>query len=65
MVLILVDASIFASLLFTYFYLWTVRPEQWAPAAAPLPDALWPLLSAAGYAGSAALMKPVFPARTS
>jgi cytochrome c oxidase subunit I+III len=56
MVLILVDGTIFASLLFTYFYLWTVRPEQWAPAAALLPDALWPLLSAAGYAGSAALI---------
>ena len=55
-VLILVDATIFASLLFTYFYLWTVRPEQWAPEAAPLPDMLWPLLSAAGYAASAALI---------
>jgi cytochrome c oxidase subunit I+III len=55
-VLILVDATIFASLLFTYFYLWTVRPEQWAPAAAPLPDPVWPVLSALAYAGSAALI---------
>jgi cytochrome c oxidase subunit I+III len=55
-VLILVDATVFASALFTYFYLWTVRPEQWAPAAAPLPDPVWPALSALGYGASAAMV---------
>jgi cytochrome c oxidase subunit I+III len=54
-VLILVDATIFASLLFSYFYLWTVRPEQW-PSAAALPDALWPIVSGVGYAASGALV---------
>jgi cytochrome c oxidase subunit I+III len=55
-VLILVDATIFASALFTYFYLWTVRPEQWPPTGAPLPDAAWPILSALSYGASATII---------
>ncbi|MHB1122501.1 MAG: cytochrome c oxidase subunit I [Ramlibacter sp.] len=54
-VLILVSGSIFASLVFSYLYLWTVSPEVWPPGDA-LPAPGWPLASAALLAASAALV---------
>jgi cytochrome c oxidase subunit I+III len=36
-VLMLVDGTVCASLLFSYFYLWTVTPGAWPPAGHALP----------------------------
>jgi len=55
-VLLLVDGTAFACLLFTYLFLWTVSPDVW-PAAADLPSLWW---LAAGLAlwtlGAAAML---------
>jgi cytochrome c oxidase subunit I+III len=40
-VLMLVDGAIFASLVFSFFYLWTVAPAGWPPVPLALPDATW------------------------
>jgi len=41
-VLILVDATIFACLVFSYFYIWTTNPETpWPPSADPLAPLSW------------------------
>jgi cytochrome c oxidase subunit I+III len=52
-VLILVSGSIFGSLLFSYFFLWTVSPQVW-PSGSEMPDAMWPLVSALLLAASSA-----------
>jgi cytochrome c oxidase subunit I+III len=41
-VLILVSASLFACLVFSYFFLWTVAPEFWPKNPALLPEARFP-----------------------
>jgi cytochrome c oxidase subunit I+III len=53
-VLILVGGSLFACLLFTYFFLWTVNPGAWPPAAVEMRSMLWTAGSAALYLASAA-----------
>ena len=53
-VLILVAASIFASLVFTYFFLWTVSPEVWPAAEGELPALRYPLTAALLLVGSSA-----------
>jgi cytochrome c oxidase subunit I+III len=53
-VLILVDATVFASLVFSYFYLWTVN-DAWPPAGTTLPPGAWAVGAAAGWALSSAL----------
>lgn len=49
-ILILVAGVLFTCLVFSYLYLWLVRPETWARA--PLPDLYWPLATAALYLAS-------------
>ncbi len=44
-VLILVSGSVFASLVFSYLFLWTVSPEVW-PSADGLPASIYPLAEA-------------------
>jgi cytochrome c oxidase subunit I+III len=53
-VLLLVGGTLFACLLFSYFFLWTVNPHQWAGYA--FPSAPWPLGVAALYAASSGLI---------
>jgi cytochrome c oxidase subunit I+III len=53
-VLILVSASIFASLVFAYFFLWTVSPEIWPVGEEKLPAFRYPLVAALLLAGSSA-----------
>ena len=45
-VLMLVDATIFASLVFSYCYLWSVNPDSWPPAGTSLPEVIWPARAA-------------------
>ncbi|WP_119459220.1 cytochrome c oxidase subunit I [Rhodospirillaceae bacterium SYSU D60014] len=53
-VLLLVDGSIFASLIFAYFFLWTVNPGTWPPEGVELSSLLWPAAAAALFAASSA-----------
>jgi cytochrome c oxidase subunit I+III len=48
-VLIMVAATAFACLLFSYFFLWTVNPQLWPREPAGLPHLAWPVASAALY----------------
>lgn len=43
-VLLVSDAVILASFLFSYLFLWTARPSVWPPAGSPLPGFLEPAL---------------------
>ena len=52
--LLIVCASIFGSLIFSYLFLWTTNPQAW-PAAGALPSPGWPMLSAAMLVVGAAL----------
>lgn len=51
-VLILVSGSIFASMVFSYLFLWTVSPDVWPRDAGVLPGPAGPLASAALLAAS-------------
>ena len=42
MVTLVVDGAVLASLIFTYFFLWTARPMPWPPEGSSLPGAVWP-----------------------
>jgi len=55
-VLILVSGSIFASMVFTYLFLWTVSPDVWPTDVEVLPHLGWPALSAAMLVASAGLV---------
>ncbi|MFJ3460013.1 cbb3-type cytochrome c oxidase subunit I [Achromobacter spanius] len=52
--LLIVCASIFGSLLFSYLFLWTTNPQAW-PEASALPSPGWPMLSAAMLMAGAGL----------
>jgi cytochrome c oxidase subunit I+III len=54
-VFLLVAASIFGCLIFSYFFLWTVNPEFW-PSPGLLPDLTWPGAAALLYILSSALV---------
>jgi cytochrome c oxidase subunit I+III len=54
-VLMLVDATVFASLVFSFFYLWTVN-DAWPPAGITLPAGQWPIVSGLAWLLSSALM---------
>jgi cytochrome c oxidase subunit I+III len=54
-VLLLVCGTIFACLVFAYFFLWTIAPE-WPPVRDALPDSRWPIASAALWLASAAAL---------
>jgi cytochrome c oxidase subunit I+III len=51
-VLMLVAGTTFACLIFSYLFLWTVRPDVWPASAAALPSPGWPLGAAALYIAS-------------
>jgi len=55
-VLILVSGSIFASLVFTYLFLWTVSPDVWPTDPDLLPGLGWPAVSAALLIASAGVV---------
>ena len=55
-VLLLVEGSVYASLVFTYFFLWTVSSGAWPPAPFALPDGASSILAVAGYAFAAVAM---------
>jgi cytochrome c oxidase subunit I+III len=55
-VLIFVSASIFGSLIFAYFFLWTVSPDVWPTTGDMLPDITWPVASAALLLASAGMI---------
>jgi cytochrome c oxidase subunit I+III len=56
-VLILVAGTVFASLLFSYFFLWTVSPDVWPAATGQaLPEWWWPAGSATLLLASSALI---------
>jgi cytochrome c oxidase subunit I+III len=54
-VLIFVDATVFASLVFSYFYLWTVN-DAWPPAGVALPAGPWPIGAGIAWLLSGALL---------
>lgn len=55
-ILLLVAASLFLALIFSYLYLWTVAPQVWPIASGKsLPDLLWPFSSAVFFGGSSIL----------
>jgi cytochrome c oxidase subunit I+III len=53
-VLILVDGAIFASLVFSYFYLWTITTAQWPPPQFELPVLAASAVSAVNWIVSSA-----------
>ncbi|HET9693137.1 MAG TPA: cbb3-type cytochrome c oxidase subunit I, partial [Steroidobacteraceae bacterium] len=60
-VLLLVQGSVYASIVFGYFYLWTVTPGAWPPRPFELPDLSSSALAAAGW--SAAILALVVAGR--
>ncbi len=50
-ILLLVAASLFIALIFSYLYIWTVSPEVWP---ARMPAVIWPLASAVAFILSSA-----------
>ncbi|MFC6487891.1 cytochrome c oxidase subunit I [Nitratireductor sp. GCM10026969] len=56
-VLIIVASSLYIAYVFSYFYLWVVSPDIWAPEGSPaLPQPLLPFASALLVVGGAASM---------
>jgi cytochrome c oxidase subunit I+III len=55
-VLLLVDGAIFSSLVFCYFYLWTVTPSGWPPSQFEFPAAASSVLAVLAWIGSSALI---------
>lgn len=55
-VLMLVDGTIFACLVFAYFYLWTITPSGWPPAPFDLPSAASSVLAALAWLASSGLI---------
>ncbi|HEV7346212.1 MAG TPA: cytochrome c oxidase subunit I [Devosia sp.] len=58
--LILVGATLFTCLVFSYLYLWLVNGEIWLPSQQELPTLLWYALPAGLYLASSAAMAFVF-----
>ena len=54
-VLLLVCGTIFACLVFAYFFLWTIAPE-WPPDPASLPAPGWPIASAVLWLASSVIL---------
>src|ERR687898_791744 len=49
-------ASGFASMLFSYLFLWTVNPGSWPPQDVQIPPLLWPAIAALVLAASGVVM---------
>jgi len=56
-VLMLVDGTVFASLIFAYSYLGTVVAPVWPPAGATLPAMSWPVCAALAWLASSAVIE--------
>jgi len=56
-VLMLVDGTVFASLIFAYSYLATVVADVWPPQGVTLPALTWPLCTALAWIASSALIE--------
>ncbi|WP_240788589.1 cytochrome c oxidase subunit I [Ramlibacter henchirensis] len=56
-VLVIVSASIFGSMVFSYLFLWTVSPDVWPTSTAVLPGWVWPAISASLLLASAMLVR--------
>jgi cytochrome c oxidase subunit I+III len=54
--LLLVAATIFACLVFSYLFLWTTRPAMFPPPGVRLTELAWPLVAAFSYLLSSALI---------
>jgi cytochrome c oxidase subunit I+III len=55
-VLILVDATVFAALVFSYFFLWTVGGDSWPLPQTVLPGRRWAAAAAVAWLASSALL---------
>jgi cytochrome c oxidase subunit I+III len=56
-VLLLVSGTIYANLLFAYFFIWTTNPgTPWPPSAASLPPASYPVVASALWISAAVLI---------
>ena len=56
-VLVVVAGMLFAALVFSYLYLWTVAPQFWPRVTGePLPEPFWPLAAAAALLASSGVM---------
>lgn len=55
-VLILVGGTLFTTLIFSYFFLWTVNPGAWPPDGVEPPSLGWSALAAALYASSSGVI---------
>jgi cytochrome c oxidase subunit I+III len=55
-VFLLIDGALFASLVFSYLFLWTVNPGAWPPEDVQVPALFWPAVAAIVLAGSGAAM---------
>jgi cytochrome c oxidase subunit I+III len=56
-VLVVVAGMLFAALVFSYLYLWTVAPQFWPRVTGePLPEPFWPLAPAAALLASSGVM---------
>jgi cytochrome c oxidase subunit I+III len=55
-VLILVDATVFASLAFSYLYLSAMPGKEWPPTGVALPALAWPAAAAIGWVAGSALI---------
>ena len=51
-ILMCVSGSIYGSLIFSYFFLWTVSDVGWPPPAMRLADLFWPAIAAGGLIAS-------------
>jgi cytochrome c oxidase subunit I+III len=51
-VLLVSDAAVVASFIFTYLYLWVVQPDAWPPPGARLPEFLEPALISGSIIGA-------------
>jgi cytochrome c oxidase subunit I+III len=56
-VLMLVDGAIFASLVFSYFYLWTVAPAGWPPSGFDVPASAASLIASGAFIGSSIALR--------
>jgi cytochrome c oxidase subunit I+III len=54
-VLMLVDGSVFANLVFAFFYLWTIAPRGWPPAGMEIPGLTISILCATLWAASSGI----------
>jgi cytochrome c oxidase subunit I+III len=51
-VLLISDAAVGASFIFSYLFLWTARPDAWLPAGSPLPGLVEPAVIATAVGGA-------------